>query len=233
MKFLLTIILFASSSFADDYGKRLRPLYEFGAGITHARFPNYPGASSTKSVTLPFPTALYRGDVLRLKREEGARGIFYRGERVELDISFDGTLPSDGEDTQIREGMNKLDALIEVGPRFLYNILKVSPTNPWDLDFHLAGRIAVSSGFFENVFSRGLVINPFFTVRRVSLFTDDDLFGAFAGVKFASQDWHSYYYAVEEKFSTFSGDACIQDPFNSLDGSVEIFFSTSNILMFG
>ncbi|EQC50474.1 MipA/OmpV family protein [Bacteriovorax sp. DB6_IX] len=211
MKLLfLFLILTLSSSLTmaeapnskKSFGKRERPLYELGAGVLHSQFPHYPGASTTKKVTLPFPTALYRGKTFRLKREEGARGIFYSGDRVELDVSFDGTLASDGDDTKVRQGMNELDALIEFGPRFLYNILKVSKTNPWDFDFHFATRMAFSTGFLENMHERGLVFNPFFTLRRISLFTDDDLFASFLSVKYATQKWHQYYYGVPQKYVT-------------------------------
>lgn len=225
MKYLLITLLFLTSlnTLAKDsinYGKRTRPLYELGGGLLYSKFPNYPGASSNREVVLPFPTAIYRGDVLRLKREEGARGIFYRGENIELDISFDGTLPSDGEDTKAREGMAKLNALIEVGPRFLYHIAKVSKNNPWDFDFHLATRVATSTGFFKEVYSRGYVLNPFFTVRTISLFKDDDLFAASIGIKYATKKWHNYYYSVDSK------DVTAQRPqFKVKSGQAEISYA--------
>lgn len=197
-------VTLAQTKKPKNFGKRTRPLYELGGGLLYTRFANYPGASSSKEVVLPFPTAIYRGERLRLKREEGARGIFYRGDRIELDISFDGTLSSDGDDTKAREGMAKLDTLIEVGPRFLYNIAKVTKTNAWDFDFHLAGRIATSTGFFKDVYARGYVLNPFFTVRTISLFTDDDLFAASMSIKYATKKWHDYYYTVNAKDATAS-----------------------------
>jgi len=208
LTFLVTITSLSAfskeSSALIMHGKRERPLYEIGAGILYSKFPNYPGASSSKQVVLPFPNLIYRGEKLRLKREEGARGIFYNGENVEIDISFDGTLSSDADDTEAREGMPKLDTLIEFGPRFLYNIAKVTDSNPWDFDFHLAGRIAFSTGLFKNLHARGLVVNPFLTVRRVSLFTDDDLFAASASIKYATMEWHEYYYSVNQRFATES-----------------------------
>ncbi len=218
MKYLLLLSILISTS--HSYAKRLVPLYELGMGLTHVNFPNYPGSSSTRSLTLPFPTALYRGKNLRLKREEGARGIFYRGEKFELDISFDGTLASDPEDTKEREGMNELDMLVEVGPRFLYNLTEVTKSFPWDFDFHLATRVAFSAGALERVSEQGVVINPFFTVRRVSFLKDNDLFAASIGAKFASKTWQDYYYTVEPKFETTTRDA-----FSASSGLAEISFA--------
>ena len=57
------------------------PLWEAGFGIVHAIAPDYPGADHSSTYTIPFPAALYRGDVLRADEDGGMRGRFLKKKR--------------------------------------------------------------------------------------------------------------------------------------------------------
>ena len=69
------------------------PLWELGVGIGALNAPHYRGSKSRVDFALPFPYAIYRGDILKVDREEGISGKIFKSERVHLDISLAGSIP--------------------------------------------------------------------------------------------------------------------------------------------
>ena len=72
----------------------LRPEWEIGAGATVFTLPDYRGSDESRAYLLPFPYVVYRGDRLRVDRQ-GARGMLFESDRVELDLSVSATPPVD------------------------------------------------------------------------------------------------------------------------------------------
>ncbi|MBL4827762.1 MAG: MipA/OmpV family protein [Spongiibacteraceae bacterium] len=52
----------------------------------------------------------------------GLRGFLYESERLDLSLSFSGSLPVNSQDNDTREAMDDLDLLLEAGPTLQYTL---------------------------------------------------------------------------------------------------------------
>src|SRR5512135_691274 len=71
----------------------LKPEWEIGAGFAAIDFPMYRGSDERKSYLLPVPYFVYRGETLQVNRER-VRGLVFKSDAVELDISVNGSVPA-------------------------------------------------------------------------------------------------------------------------------------------
>lgn len=179
---------------------QLKPLYEFGIGALMADFPDYPGADHNRRIYLPFPSVIFRGDILRAEKDEGVRGRFLKSKIVELDLSFDGTFPSDASDNIVREGMPGLDAVLEIGPSLIFHLKKLQTRHGLKVDFHFASRYNFSSDL-KRFDHRGFSINPFFNFVYEGFVKDEGLILFSIGAKFATKKLMDYYYGVDYQYS--------------------------------
>ena len=90
------------------------PQWEVGLFGVGARLPLYRGSDESKDYFFALPYLIYRGEVVQVERE-GVRGLFYRGDRIETDISMGGNPPVK-KNAKARQGMPELDPLLEMGP---------------------------------------------------------------------------------------------------------------------
>ncbi|NOR52047.1 MAG: hypothetical protein GQ470_05450 [Gammaproteobacteria bacterium] len=58
----------------DRYRRILYTLFEMGAGLLSVSFPNYPEASHSRRINLPFPPLSYHEEILCSKADEGVKG---------------------------------------------------------------------------------------------------------------------------------------------------------------
>ena len=181
------------------------PKWEVGLFGLASRMPCYRGSEDYKWYAFPVPYFIYRGDYIQADRE-GVRGLFYKGTWVETEISISGSPPV-REGTSAREGMSELDPLMELGPAvrlFLYRGKKVSA-----LYFEAAVR-AVGSIDMDN-FSPGYegeraalsLVLARFTPRAGSPWN----VGVKGGVDFADNQYHGYFYDVDERYVTATRSA--------------------------
>lgn len=91
------------------------PLWELGGGAAALRFPDYRGSEESRSYVLPVPWIVYRGEILRADRD-GVRATLFDSERVEFNISMNGSVPVRSDRNRARQGMEDLRPLLEVGP---------------------------------------------------------------------------------------------------------------------
>jgi len=91
------------------------PLWEAGLGLAGLHFPDYRGSSQSRDYVLPAPYFVYRGEFLKADRH-GLRGIFFRTDRLDLNLSVGASLPVDSSKNRAREGMPDLKPSIELGP---------------------------------------------------------------------------------------------------------------------
>src|ERR1700687_5860871 len=91
------------------------PLWEAGVGVTGLSIPDYRGSDEHHGYLFPLPYLVYRGDILRADRK-GMYGLLYHSQRVELNISFDGSVPVKSDRNTARTGMPNLDPTIQIGP---------------------------------------------------------------------------------------------------------------------
>lgn len=181
--------------------KKTLPLYEVGLGFLHSHFPHYPGSSLNHSKYLPFPPFTFRGDLISADKDNGLRTDVFNSKYVELDLSFDGTIPSGDQSGSKREGMRELDAIIELGPSIVIHFIPLNKINKFEFDFQIATRYAFSTNAI-NYYDQGATINPFFTFKIHNLFQTKDLFIFGYGQKYATRKLTQIYYNVEKSEQT-------------------------------
>src|SRR5690606_13878944 len=111
--YALPLLLLALTSKAA-YSEQL-PRWEIGAGLATLNLPDYRGSDERTIYLLPMPYLVYRGEYLRADRE-GLHGVLFEDERIQHNLSLNGTLPVSDRRNEARAGMDDLKPTVEVGP---------------------------------------------------------------------------------------------------------------------
>jgi len=170
------------------------PLWEVGIGVAGISFPDYRGSSNQRTYVLPVPMFAYRGDYLQADRER-FRGVLFRSERFDVDLSLNASVPVSSDDDTVRAGMPDLDPTLEVGPTA--NI-RLTHTSRYTLRLRLPVRAVIATDL-RSVDGAGVVANP-------NLNLDVRLDGGWklgfvAGALFADRRNHGYFYDVAPEFA--------------------------------
>ena len=186
------------------------PLWEAGAGISVIDFPDYRGSSERQTWVLPFPFIVYRGEYLKADERRGIRGLFYKTESIELDASYNGTVPVKSSENAARQGMPDLDPTLEVGPSLNISLLR-SADSKSTLELRLPVR-AVFASDFSYVDFVGWVFQPTLNVDTRDFLGYPGLkLGLLAGPVYSSGEYNRYFYAVDPAFATASRPAYSPD----------------------
>jgi outer membrane protein len=195
---ILAIISALLHSNAGYGGETLRPLWEAGAGVAVLSIPDYRGASEQRSYVLPIPYVVYRGEVLQIDREK-VRGLMFKTEHWELDMSLNGSVPVRSKDNSARTGMPNLDPTLELGPQLNYLFLD---NDHYRLQLHAPVRSveAVDHGHFHNV---GWLVNPMLNLDIKDIGPDRGWnLGVSGGPLWADARYHNYFYGVNPAYAT-------------------------------
>ena len=172
-----------------------RPLWELGAGGAAISFPDYRGSNKQRSYLLPVPYVVYRGDVLQVDRDK-VRGVLFKTERVELDVSVNGSVPIRSGDNPARQGMPDLDPTLEIGPSL--NVLLSQDPQGYNLALRLPLRAVIASDF-RSVQGAGYLAHPQFNLN-VRAWQGWKL-GFVAGPLFGDRRYHDYFYGVAPQYA--------------------------------
>lgn len=184
--------------FTEGQGMVERPLYEIGLGVAFGLTPAYPASEDTKFNVLPFPSIIYRGDVLRADRE-GARAVLIEDDTFEFGFSVNASLPTDSDDVDARRGMPDLDFLMEIGPALRTTLYKNALEQ---VRFDLPLRAVLSIGGDDFIGYQGLILHPEFKYRVARMF-DGPINGQFSlGPIFGLGGINDYFYTVDSKYAT-------------------------------
>ena len=170
------------------------PLWEAGAGVAAIRFPDYRGAAQRRAYLLPVPAFIYRGEIFRVDREK-VRGIVFKSERAELDVSVNGSVPIRSDGNRVREGMPDLDPTLEIGPSI--NVI-LAGSERSKLTLRLPLRAVIASDF-HSIHNAGVLANPNFNLDLKSI--QGCRVGLVAGVMFADRRYHDYFYGVAPAYA--------------------------------
>ncbi len=208
--FCLTLsFIISSPACADEKNKLNKSETEWtlGAGIGAFDFHLYPGAKETRRLVLPVPYFTFRSPKFEIDR--GIKSFLYHSETVVLDISADFGLPADSDDTQARKGMPDLDFMLQLGPSVEF-LLNDNNKNYFDTRFEIPLRVAYATDFsgIENI---GYLFEPRFSFNHRRSAKTGLSHKATFGLKFATQDFHSYYYDVTPEFVTVTRPAFKSD----------------------
>ncbi len=176
------------------------PLWEAGAGATVISFPHYRGSDKRRSWVLPFPYVVYRGEFLQAD-ERRVRGLFFKTDRAELDVSINGTPPVDSGENESRRGMPDLDATLEIGPSLNFLLLRTDDRKT-RLELRLPARAALASDF-SHVNLAGWVFQPNLNMDMRDPFGFEGWkLGMLAGPMFSDRRYNQYFYGVNPAFAT-------------------------------
>lgn len=175
----------------------IRPLWEFGAGLAYIDFPVYRGADERKSYVLPVPYFLYNGEVLQVNRER-VRGLIFKKDRVEMDVSVNGSVPARG--AKARQGMPDLDATLEMGPSLNFHLL-FTPDKKNTFDLRMPLRAVIASDF-KRVHHEGWLFQPQLNLDFYDINRNGWNVGLVAGVIYSDRHYHGYFYNVAPQYAT-------------------------------
>src|SRR5688572_25535210 len=166
------------------------PLWEAGLGAAALSFPDYRGSNERQFWLLPFPYFVYRGEFLQAD-ERRMRGLFFKTDRLEVDVSFNGSVPVDSSKNDARRGMPDLDATLEIGPA-LNVLLMQSDDRKTRVELRLPVRAVLASDF-SYVRHVGWIFQPNFSADvRDPLGHAGWNLGFLAGPIFSDQRYNRY-----------------------------------------
>lgn len=199
--YLLSIILFSSYSSAQvsrNFNKKIKPLYEIGGGFAYFTVPNYPGSKNSSFRFIPFPLAIYRGNVLRAD-EDGARARLMNSKVYELGFSGGFNFPIKSSENNIREGMPDTDALVGLGPAIIFKLRK-TPTQK------INAAVAFRSNFefknMDHVTERGILIEPYIRFWLKSSPKSPLTYFTSVSFGYADSKYNSFFYSVPFEFKS-------------------------------
>lgn len=177
----------------------LKPEWELGMGVGAVDFPIYRGAEERRTYVLPTPYVQYRGKFLQVERER-VRGLLFRHERVELDISVNGSVPVKSKDSSARQGMPDLDPTLELGPELQVH-LYYDERKHTNLDLRLPVRAvyAVNFGRFDHV---GWIHHPLLNLDLRNWVPGGWDLGLQLGWLRGDRGYHAYFYDVAPQYAT-------------------------------
>lgn len=191
---VMSSLLCLSTAWAQT---EIKPQWELGAGVAAIDFPMYRGSNERRSFFLPIPYFVYRGETLQVNRER-VRGLIFKRDTVEMDISVNGSVPAKG--SVARQGMPDLDPTLEIGPslnvHFLYSADK---KNTFDLRMPLRGVIASD---FKHVQPIGWLFQPQLDVDFRDIDHSGWNIGLVGGLIFSDHRYHQYFYNVAPQYAT-------------------------------
>jgi len=187
-------LLFSPCGHAEQ---ALRPLWEAGAGVAALSFPDYRGSSRQRGYVLPIPFFVYRGEVLQVDREK-VRGLMFKSDSWELDVSLNGSVPVRSNNNPARQGMPNLSPTVELGPQLTY---RLHDNDRYRLQFQLPLRGVEAIG--HGIHHEGWLANPLLNldIKDVGPGHGWNL-GLSGGPLWADARYHNYFYGVDPAYAT-------------------------------
>lgn len=188
-----------ASALAPPVCAEPRPLWEIGGGLTVLSLPDYRGSDVTNVHVLPVPYLVYRGEFLKAD-EGGLRGLLFDSERLELNVSLNGTLPSLSEDNPTRVGMEELQPTVEFGPTADVH-LWWSADRRTRLDLRLPVRTAITVESEPQQI--GWLFSPNLIIEMKDALNQPGWNASLqAGPYFNNREYNAYFYAVAPSEAT-------------------------------
>jgi len=196
VRFPAIFALFFGFSIANAQTE-IKPQWEIGAGFAAIDFPMYRGSNERRSFLLPIPYFVYRGETVQVNRER-VRGLIFKRDTVEMDISVNGSVPAKG--SVARQGMPDLDPTLEIGPSLNFHLLyNADKKNTFDLRMPLRGVLASD---FKHVQPVGWLFQPQLDADFRDIGNSGWNIGLVGGVIFSDHRYHQYFYDVAPQYAT-------------------------------
>lgn len=171
-----------------------RPLLEAGIIGGAGLLPDYPAAEDSQVRALALPWVIYRGELVQ-SDERGLRGRLYRATDLELTLNVNGAVGTGSRSGTVREGMEDLDWLGEVGPSLRYTAWRDAARRS-RVTLELPVRAAFGTDF-SRIRHRGFVVAPEAAYERSGLFGTEARGRIGIGPVFASGVLMDHWYRVK------------------------------------
>lgn len=175
-----------------------KPLYEFGVIGGAAFVPDYPASDQGRLRYLAVPQVRYRGLRFRSDEEDSMKARLLHNPVYGFDLSGGGAFSANSDKNDARKGMNDLDWVGELGPRFY--IFLVRSERLW-VRLFFPVRIAASTDL-TSITYQGLVFAPAFNTRY---YFDDSKFNSIIlnlSRTHTTHQMQEFYFEVDRKYST-------------------------------
>lgn len=195
---LLSILLFIFLTPVEAALKPLRsnkPLYEWGVIGGMGYVPDYPASDQGRARYIVVPQFRYRGLRLRSDEEDSLKARLLLSKTYGFDLSGSGAFSSNSDRNDARKGMDDLDWVGEIGPRFYLFLVRTDRI--W-VRLFFPVRMAFSTDLKSTTY-QGLVFAPSFNVRY---YFDDSKFNSIIFGVTRSHTTHQlqeFYFQVERK----------------------------------
>lgn len=200
MSLLLVLLSVALSALLS--AKRLEaeelPLWELGLGIGGIHQPYYIGSKQNRSIVFPAPLPIYRGDIFK-SDDQGTRADLLENSIYRLSVSGDFGFAVPSDDVDIREGMDDIGSVLQIGPSLEIKLRETERAN-WSVVLPMRANLELSRDGLQET---GFTFAPTLYYTRFFAIGGLNWRGRFSlGASFASSDFHDLYYGVSERFAT-------------------------------
>jgi len=201
--FIFFFILSMNTVFSEQSLQTAKPLWEVRLFGGVASIPHYNGSDETSVYAVPFPTVLYRGEIVQADRT-GIRAIFFERGPFLSELSFSGSPPVN-EDNKARTGMIELGPILETGPSLKYYFTDKSSNSLVFIDLSIRKVLEADLDNLFRIQEQGIhggiklayKYNPLYEIANYSI-------GINGGVDFGNKDYLGFYYNVSKQFETES-----------------------------
>ena len=188
---LLTLMYSASSSSQD-----MR--WEAGVGLVGVNLPLYPGSTQDSSYLIPFP--YLRLESKYLDFDQGIEGKLFSSNKLRFSLSGGLGVPVNSADSTARAGMPDLDLVLQLGPS-LDVIFDKRSQGAREFRLELPVRLAVATDF-SSTRNTGWLFEPRLVYESKRKHKAGWAYEYMAGVRFATDKYHGYYYNVDPQYAT-------------------------------
>lgn len=192
-RIILPLTLFCTVS---SHAQKLS--WELGAGLAGFDIPLYIGSAQSKQYLIPVPFAKLKMEYLEF--DEGLRGFLFTSPTMRLDISADAGVPVRSKDSLVRQGMPNLNTTLQLGPS-LEITMSGNRTGPKELRLEFPARLALATDI-KHTESIGWILEPRFTYESRREHRQGIAYTATVGLRYATREYHAYYYDVDPVFAT-------------------------------
>lgn len=189
---LLLTALYSASSVAQD------TRWEMGVGVVAIDLPLYPGSSQDAGYIIPFPYLRLESKYLDI--DQGIESKLFRSNKVRFSLSGGLGVPVNSADSTAREGMPDLDLVLQVGPS-LDVIFDRRSSGAREFRLEMPLRLAVATDF-SSTRNTGWLFEPRLVYESKRKHKSGWAYEYTAGLRFATDKYHGYYYNVDSQFET-------------------------------
>jgi len=173
-------------------------LWQVGASLNAINTPLYPGSHQHQQFLLPLPYLKIKHPLIEI--DQGVRAFIFKNPKLNLNISADLAFPVNSNDSRLRKNMPDLKTVIQIGPSLEMSLIG-EHNSQTELRFDLPLRMALASDVKQTK-NIGWIFEPRFSFHSRHDFKHQLNIVVESGLRFASREYHAYYYDVAEVFAT-------------------------------